>query len=359
MTMMLTTLDDPQGVVIGVDTHQRTHHAALIDTHGRRLDDREFRANARGYDELLAWAAARGPVAAAGIESSGAYGAGLTQALLVAGVDVYEVARSEKAVRYQRGKSDPIDAESAARQVLAGTARGRAKIKTGIIEAIRTIKVTRDSAVKDRTRAYSQLRDLATTGPESIRSELLALTTSARVAKAAAYRPDATRLADPAQMIKHALRTLARRIQALDAEIAEADQLLQPLVAQAVPTLLALPQVGVQIAAQLAITAGENIDRMRSETAFAKLTGTAPIPASSGKSTGRMRLNRGGDRQANAALYMIVIGRLRNHPPTLAYLQRRSTENLTKRDLIRCLKRYVARETYHALHHDLMTLDRS
>lgn len=357
--MMLTNLDDPQGVVLGVDTHQRTHHAALIDTRGRCLDDREFPASAAGYDELMAWAASHGPLAAAGVESTGGYGAGLTHALLIAGVEVYEVARSEKSVRYQRGKSDSIDAESAARQVLAGTARGRAKIKTGIIEAIRMIKIPRDSAVKDRTRAYSQLRDLITTAPEVIRDELLAMTGPARVTKAAAFRPDPSRLAEPTHMTRHVLRTLARRVQALDAEIAEADQLLEPLVTQAVPTLLALPQVGVQTAAQLAITAGENIDRMRSEATFAKLTGTAPIPASSGKHAGRMRLNRGGDRHANAAIYMIVIGRMRTHPETRVYLQRRSTENLTKRDLIRCLKRYVARETYQALRTDLMTIDRS
>lgn len=359
MSMMPTTLDDPQGVVVGVDTHQRTHHATAITTRGQRLGDHEFPATSAGYDDLMAWAGSFGPLAAVGVESTGAYGAGLTRALLVAGVEVYEVARAERHARYLHGKSDPIDAESAARQVLAGTARGRAKIKTGIIEAIRMIKIPRDSAVKDRTRAYSQLRDLATTAPEAIREELLPLTGPARVTKAAAFRPDASRLSEPTQMTKHVLRTLARRIQALDAEIAEADRLLEPLVAQAVPTLLALPQVGIQTAAQLAITAGQNIDRMRSEAAFAKLTGTAPIPASSGKNAARMRLNRGGDRHANAALYMIVIGRMRNHQPTRDYLQRRSTENLTKRDLIRCLKRYTAREAYHALRTDLMTLDRS
>ena len=341
-------------VVAGVDTHQRTHHLVVLDTTGRRLGDRGFAASAAGHRELLNWVSSFGLIEAIGVESTGSYGAGLTLLLLAAGIDVIEVSRPEKAVRATKGKSDPIDAESAARQVLAGTATGRPKIKTGIVEAIRALKVTRDGAVRDRTRACCQLRDLVTTAPEELRAELLALSTQQRARKAAGYRPDPNRLADPVHATKKALRALARRIHALDAEIAEADTDLQALVAQAVPTLLALPRVGPQSAAQLAITAGQNIDRIRSEAAFAKLTGTAPIPASSGKSS-RMRLNRGGDRQANSALYMITIGRIQAHQPTINYLARREHENLSRRDIIRCLKRYIARETYHALRTDLLT----
>jgi len=348
-----------QFVIVGVDTHQRTHHAAVLDQAGRLLGDREFPATRHGYGELITWATSHGPLRAVGVESTGSYGASLTMALLVAGLEVFEVDRPEKSTRARRGKSDAIDAESAARQVLAGTATGRPKVKTGIVESIRAVKIPRDGAVKDRTRAYSQLRDLATTAPDQLREELLPLTGKARVKKAATYRPDLTRLEDPTQATKRALKTLAIRIRALDVEIAEADKVLTALVAQAVPTLLAMPQVGTQAAAQLAITAGENIDRLHSEASFAKLCGVAPIPASSGKTT-RMRLNRGGDRQANSALHMVIIGRLHKHQPTRDYRERRAAENKNNTDIIRCLKRYLARSTYQALRKDLLsTLDPS
>jgi transposase len=346
--------DPAPAVVVGVDTHQRTHHAAVIDTTGRFLGDQEFPATRTGYTHLLTWATGHGPITAIGVESTGSYGAGLTMSLLAAGQEVIEVNQPHKTTRARQGKSDPIDAQSAARQVLAGTATARPKVKTGIIEAIRAVKVPRDSAVRDRTRAYSQLRDLATTAPEDIRAELLGLTGPQRVAKAARYRPDPARLADPTQATKRALRTLAGRIKALDVEITEADKVLATLTAQAVPTLRAMPQIGVQGAARLAITAGHNIDRMHSEAAFAKLCGVAPIPASSGKTT-RMRLNRGGDRAANSALHMTIIGRLKNHPPTREYRSRRGHQGKDDRDIIRSLKRYLARSVYQALKTDLLT----
>lgn len=346
---------DTQLIVAGVDTHQRTHHAAVIDAAGAVLGDREFPVAAEGYQELLDWVAGHGLVQAIGVESTGAYGAGLTRHLLVAGIEVYEVNRPDKTTRAMQGKSDPIDAVSAARQVLDGRAKGLPKVSTGIVESIRTIKVPRDGAVRDRTRAYNQLRDLVTTAPSAIHDDLIGLTSHARVVKAAAYRPDQTRLADPTQAAKQALRTLARRILALDTEIAEADRTLDQLTTRAVPNLRALPQVGPQTAAQLAITAGQNLDRMRTEASFAKLTGAAPLPASSGQRTHRHRLNRGGDRQANSSLHMIVVGRLRNHEETRAYYNRRAAQDLSKLDIIRCLKRHLARQVYRALRDDLLT----
>jgi transposase len=345
-------------VVAGVDTHQRTHHAAVLDETGRRLADREFPATVAGYQTLVDWVAEHGlsrETGEIGVESTGSYGAGLTRHLLVAGIEVVEVTRPEKTTRARQGKSDPIDAESAARQVLAGTATGRPKLSTGIVEAIRNLKIPRDGAVRDRTRAFNQLRDLVTTAPTPIHDELIVLTGRARVARAASYRSAPTRLAEPAQAAKRALRRLARRIQTLDTEIAEADAELDELTAHAVPTLRALPQVGTQTAAQLAITAGQNTDRLRSEASFAKLTGVAPLPASSGKRNHRHRLNRGGDRQANNALHMIVIGRLKNHHHTRTYRQRRQQEGLGKLDIIRCLKRHLIRQVYRALRDDLMT----
>jgi transposase len=345
---------EPLVVTGGVDTHQLTHHAGLLDAQLKPVADKEFPATAAGYQDLLDWMAGYGLIAKVGVESTGSYGAGLTRHLLAAGIDVYEVSRPEKATRVKQGKSDPIDAYSAAHQVATGKASGRPKITTGIIESIRYLKVPRDAAVRARTAAYSQLRDLVTTAPAPIHDELITMTGHQRASRAAAYRPDPARLHEPLQAAKHGLRTLARRINDLDDQIAQADKALTALTTQAVPSLLAMRQVGPQTAAQLAITAGQNITRMRSEATFAKLCGVAPLPASSGK-TQRHRLNRGGDRQANCALYMIIVGRMRNHPETKAYVQRRHEEGLSNPEIIRCLKRHLARTIYRNLRNDLMT----
>lgn len=341
-------------IVIGVDTHQRTHHAVILDTAGGTLAGREFPVTTAGYQGMLDWAAEHGLIDRFGVESTGSYGAGLTRHLLLAGVEVIEVNRPDKSVRSRDGKSDPIDAEAAARAVLSGRATARPKVTTGVIESIRMLLVARDSAVKARTTAISQLRDIVTTAPEEIHDVLIEVTGKTRVRKAAALRPDMTRVTDPVQAAKLAVRTLARRIQALTSEADDAEKILARLVADTVPTLIARPQIGTLTAAQLAVTAGENLDRFRSEAAFAKLTGAAPLPASSGK-TRRMRLNRGGDRQANRALYLIAIGRLQNHPATQAYAARRAAEGLSRRDIIRCLKRIIARETYNTLRQDLLS----
>lgn len=206
----------------------------------------------------------------------------------------------------------------------------------------------------DRTKALNQLRDLITTAPAPIHDDLIGLTARQRVAKALAMRPDPTRMAEPAHATRHALQTLARRVKNLDAEIAAADKILNQLTRRTLPNLLAMPQVGPQTAAQLAITAGQNIERLHSEAAFAKLTGVAPLPASSGK-THRHRLNRGGDRRANSMLHLIAVGRMKDHPPTLAYVTRLRTSGKSNPEIIRCLKRSLIRSIYNALITDLMT----
>ena len=342
-------------IYVGVDTHQLTHHVAVVDARDRVLADAEFPVTAAGYTALTGWVAQHGHPRAVGVESTGGYGAGLTRHLLAAGLHVLEVNRPERVTRARDGKSDPIDAVAAARAVRTGRADGLPKIHTGAVESLRMHMIPRDSAVKDRTRAYSQLRDLVTTAPDDLHDQLIGLTGPARVKIAAGFRPDPTALHEPVQAAKHAMRRLARRIQILDAEIAEADQIIDQLTATLVPRLRAMRQVGPHTAAQLVVTAGENIERMRSEAAFAKLCGVAPLPAGSGKNPNRHRLNRGGDRQANKALYLIVIGRIRNHPETRAYLERRQTDNLKKPDIIRCLKRHLARSIYRALRDDLLT----
>ena len=341
-------------VVVGVDTHQRTHTAAVIDTQHRRLGYREFEVSATGYRDLLEWAAGHGTITRVGVESTGSYGAGLTTHLLGSDLDVVEVNRPEKATRIKQGKSDPVDAYCAAEQVLTGRASGRPKARTGVVEAIRAVKVPRDAAVKNRTAAFSQLRDLITTAPTTIHDDLIALTGRQRVAKALLMRPDPARVAEPVHATRHALRAVARRITGLDKEIKDADKILAKLTKTAAPTLLAMRQVGTQSAAQFLITGGQNIDRMTNEATFAKLTGVAPLPASSGKTT-RHRLNRGGDRQANSALYMVVIGRMNNHPETQAYVERRRAQGMSNPEIIRCLKRHLARHIYRALKADLTT----
>jgi transposase len=351
---MTATAPTLQSVVAGVDTHQLTHHAAVLDQHGRTLADREFRADQAGYQALLAWVASFGLIARIGVESTGSYGAGLARHLLAAGIEVIEVNRPEKSTRAMRGKSDPIDAEAAARQVLSGRANAIVKNSEGVVEAIRALKVPRDSAVQERTRAVLQLRDLITAAPTELREQLLPMSSEARVRKALTLRPDTRRLAEPLQATKRALLTLAHRIRDLEQEITDADKILDALVRQIAPNLLALREVGTQTAAQMLITAGQNIDRIRSEAAFARLTGVAPLPASSGKSH-RTRLSRGGDRQANSALHLMVIRLLRSDPATRAYYERRTAQGLGRLDIIRCLKRYLARTIHHALILDLST----
>ncbi len=258
-----------------------------------------------------------------------------------------EVDRPDRKARRAHGKSEPLDAYSAARAALAGTAIGTPKGRDGRVEAIRTLRVARGSAVKSRSQTTNQLKALLVTAPAELREQMRSLTTTALIATCARLRP-AGDITDPETATKTALRRLARRHQYLSEEIGEADVELHALVTAAAPRLIALPGVGPQVAGQLLTTLGDNPERLHSEAAFAHLCGVAPIPASSGR-THRHRLNRGGDRAANNALYVVVLGRLRYDPRTRAYAARRTTEGLSKPEIIRCLKRYVARELYNAL----------
>jgi transposase len=198
-----------------------------------------------------------------------------------------------------------------------------------------------------------QLRDLVTTAPAELREMLVGATLRQQAARCRRLRPDPQRLHQPTEAAKLALRSLARRTAVLDHEVADLDNALEPLVRGAASRTTELLGVGVVSASQLLVTAGENIDRLRNEGAFAHLCGVDPIPASSGKTT-RHRLNPGGDRAANAALHMIAIVRLRYCPRTRAYAARRTGEGRSKKDIIRCLKRYIAREVYHTLRADLL-----
>ena len=344
-------------VIGGVDTHKHTHYAAAIDSHGRLLGHREFQATDRGYDSLLGWLRTHGTVEAIGVESTGSFGATLTRSLTAAGARVVEVNRPDRAARRQHGKSDRLDAEQIARSVLSQTATATPKSKSGIVEVIRTLRVTRASAVKSRTQAFNTLFGIMVGAPSPLRDELVVLTKRTLVNRCLHLRPETDDLLsladDPQQLllagVKTALRDLARRWKALDEEIKTLNRQLQRLVTLAAPELVALFGVGVELAGQFLMTAGDNTKRIQSEAAFAKLCGVAPQPASSGRTTGRHRLSRGGDRAANSALYMTTIVRMRHHPATRAYVERRTAEGRTKREIIRCLKRYIAREVFAAL----------
>ena len=344
-------------VIGGVDTHKHTHYAAAIDTNGRLLGHREFPANDRGYVALLAWMRSQGEVEAIGVESTGSFGATLTRALIKTGIRVLEVNRPNRPARHADGKSDRLDAEQIARSVLAKTATATPKAKTGVVEVIRTLRVTRASAVRARTQAFNSLFGVMIAAPSPLRDELVVLTKRTLVNRCLRLRPEVDNLlalaGDPDRLllagVKTALRDLARRWSALDDEIKSLNHQLTALVTHAAPELLSCFGVGVELAGQFLMTAGDNAERIHSEAAFAKLCGVAPQPASSGRTTGRHRLSRSGDRAANSALYIVTIVRLRHHAPTRAYVQRRTAEGLSKREIIRCLKRFIAREIYAAL----------
>lgn len=334
-------------VTVGVDTHLETHVAVAVDQIGQILAVSSFGADPRGYQALIAWSEQLGTVRAFGIEGTGCYGAGLARAACRSGHQVIEIDRPDRRTRRARGKSDPVDAEAAARAVLAGTATGIPKTRDGDVEAIRALRVARRGAVRIRIQVANQIHALVISAPEPLRAHLRELPTRQLVATCAALRP--AQQLDPLTATKHALRTLARRHQDVDADIVDLDRLLNQLVPRACPGLLDLFGVGVDTAGALLVTAGDNPERLHSDPAFASLCGVAPLPANSGKTTGRHRLNRGGDRQANAALYRITLCRLRYDTATRAYVERRTKEGLTKPEIIRCLKRYIAREVRHAL----------
>jgi transposase len=333
-------------VTVGVDTHLDLHVAAVLDHTGRLCGTQAFPASTRGYVALVTWAERFGSVERIGVEGTGTYGAGLTRFVRAYGLEVVEVNRPDRSLRRRHGKSDPIDAQAAARATQAGVAATAPKTREGQVEMIRVLRVARRGALKARVAAAEQLYGVLYSAPEELRAPLLGLKTKALVRACAAMRPGP--LTTPTAATKAALRTLARRWQQLQAELTQLDRQLQDLVAAAAPTLMALPGVGVDTAGQLLVTVGDNPQRLRSEAAFAHLCGAAPIPASSGR-THRHRLNRGGDRQANHALWRIALVRMHCHPPTRAYVERRTKQGLSKLDILRCLKRYIAREVYSHL----------
>jgi transposase len=336
-----------EAIIVGVDTHKDVHVAVAITGLGARLGALSMPTTTAGYRQLVEWAQTHGTVVAFGIEGTGSYGAGLSRALIAQGCRVIEVNRPNRQLRRQRGKSDTADAEAAARAVLAGEADTSPKSADGEVEMIRHLKIARDTALKSRTQAMVSLKTLIVNAPQPLREQFIAMTGPMTLIRAlAALRPGP--MTSTMASAKIALRALARRWLALDTEIREHDAALETLVRRSAPTLMAAPGISTGTICEMLIVLGDNPERIRSEAAFAKLCGVCPIPASSGKTT-RHRLNRGGHRRANAALHRVAVVRMRSHPKTKAYVQRRTAEGKSPREIRRCLKRYIAREIFNSL----------
>ncbi|MEV4583418.1 IS110 family transposase [Nonomuraea jabiensis] len=330
-------------MVLGVDTHNDVHVAAVITVMGVLLGTQAFPATADGYTALLEWARGHGNLRRAGVEGTSSHGTALNRHLRRHHLEVLEVNRPDRARRRRRGKSDTVDAENAARAVLAQEATAIAKTGDGAVEMIRMLKVARDSAVKARTQAINQLRAVLVRADPALRDALAGLGPITLI-RTCADLPEAEHhtIDDAARTV---LRMLARRILALTEESRAHERALVAIITDRAPKLLQRHGIGPDTAAALLITAGDNPDRLGSEAAFAALCGVNPIEASSGK-TVRHRLNRGGDRRSNSALYTIVVTRLGRDARTRAYAERRTSEGKSKKEIIRCLKRYVAREIF-------------
>jgi transposase len=338
----------------GVDTHLDVHVAAALDERGALLGVESFATTPRGYRRLLDWLEGFGTVELVGVEGTGSYGAGLTRHLLHHQISVVEVDRPNRQRRRRNGKSDPQDAVSAARAAQGGDATGFAKSRDGNVEAMRVLRVARSSARSSRTQAINQMRSLVSTAPEELRAELRDLSIYKVLALASAYRH--TGRTDVTTVTKLTLRTLARRALSLEEEVKEIDRILKSLVAETAPELNAIEGVGTDVASALLVAAGDNPERLKNEATFAKLCGVSPLDASSGKQQ-RHRLNRSGDRHANSALWHIVFTRMVCDPRTKHYIERRMKEGRTKKEAIRCLKRYVAREVFAQLPRSQLALD--
>lgn len=340
-------MNEDRPIVAGVDTHADTHYAAVISATGEQLGAAEFPATDAGYRALAGYITCHGPLRRVGVEGTSSYGVSLARHLRNENLEVVEVIRPTRQVRRMRGKSDEIDAYAAAHIALADNDTVTPKTASGPVEAIRVTHAARRSAIKARTEAIQQMKSLLVTAPEPIRAEFRHLSAGRLINRLATSR---SRSGDDeaAACTRLALKRLAVRYQELDAEIVSHEDDLTRLVHATNPSLPQTTGVGTITAAQLMATAGDNPDRIGSEAAFAMLCGAAPIPASSGK-TNRHRLNRGGDRAANCALHQIAITRLATDPATQAYAAKRTANGKTNKDILRCLKRAIAREMFHQI----------
>jgi transposase len=337
-------------VILGVDTHLDAHVGAVISESGKLLGTLSVPTDTAGYLKLLTWAYSLGHLRRAGVEGTGTYGAGLARMLRDHEIEVLEVNRPDRSTRRLRGKSDPTDAENAARAVMSGVATAIPKAQSGAAEAMRAVSVARRSAVKAKTQAINQLRALLVSAPQDIRERLWKGKPAECVDGCSRLRSlGSTPLL---QTLTSTLRLLAKRWLMLAEELKALDAMLESLTSQHARRLREQFGVGPQTAAVLVAVAGDNPERLRSEAALAALCGVSPLQASSGK-TIRHRLNRGGDRSANNALWTIAMVRMRSDPRTRAYVERRTAQGLSNKEIHRCLKRYIVRELYPLILADL------
>ncbi len=332
-------------IVAGADTHADTVHVAAVTMTGAVIGDREFPTTRAGYTAAVAFLHSMGHVERIGVEGTASYGAGFTRAVTAAGLEVVEVTRAVKSTRRLKGKSDPLDAYSAARTALAGD--GLATPKDDTTSGLRALHIARRSAIKHRTAVINQIKAMLVAAPDAVREKYRGLTTLRIIEAIARCRPDAQ--AEPwAQSVLVAAKMLAQRVQFLEAQAEALEAQIDAIVTDANPGLRAAYGIGADTAAQLLITAGANPHRLHSEAAFAALCGAAPVPASSGK-TNRHRLSRGGDRAANNALFRIALVRMSHHQPTKDYVQRQLALGHTRMEVLRKLKRAIAREIFKLL----------
>ncbi|BBZ55230.1 IS110 family RNA-guided transposase [Mycolicibacterium phocaicum] len=332
-------------VVAGADTHADTIHVAAISMTGATLGDKEFPTTRAGYAAAIRFLMTLGHIVRIGVEGTASYGAGFTRALTAAGIEVVEVTRAVKSTRRRKGKSDPLDAYSAARTALAGDQL--ATPKDDATAGLRALHIARRSAVKHRTAVINQIKAMLVSAPDTVREKYSGLTTLTLIEAIARCRPDTQ--AEPwAQSLLVAAKMLAQRVQFLQTQADALEAQIDAIVTAANPGLRAAYGVGPDTAAQLLITAGANPHRLHSDAAFAALSGAAPVPASSGK-TNRHRLSRGGDRAANSALHRIALVRMSSHQPTKDYVQRQKSKGHSKKEILRKLKRAIAREMFKLL----------
>lgn len=335
-------------VVGGVDTHKDLHVAAVVDDNDQVLGTQSFATTRQGYKLMLTWMRSFGDLQRIGVECTGSYGAGLLRYMQTAGVDVLEVTAPDKLERRRRGKNDDFDAQSAAHAAFAKRRTVTPRSRDGMVESLRVLKVCRKTAVQARRIALQIIQTTIVCAPDRLRDLLRKMTRMKLIRTLAAWRPDLTGYRDVEEAYKIALKSLARRYLELHDEVADLDDMIEAIVTDLAPELITLNGVGLNSAAQLLLTAGDNPERLRSEASFAALCGVSPVPASSGKTT-RHRLNRGGDRAANSALHIIAIGRLRLDPKTQEYVARRIAQGHSKLEAIRCVKRYIAREVFNII----------
>lgn len=336
-------------VIAGIDTHADTHHVAVISETGQHLADQEFLAVGSGYRKIVEFITGFGPVLAVGVEGTGSYGAELSRTLAREGIAVLEVMRPNRQGRRLKGKSDPLDAYQAAESALAGRGTATPKARDGAVESLRVLRSERSTAMRARVAAMVQVKAILVSAPEPVRARYRGLSSAAMMSALEKTRP-AGNISEPLNATAIALKRLANRYWALHREIALIDAELDAIITVHAPMLRDLHGVGTEVASQLLVTVGDNPERIGTEAKFAALVGVAPIPASSGKTT-RHRLSRGGDRQANKAIHHVALVRMMSDTRTRTYVTRRRQEGKSTKEIMRCLKRYIAREIYIQLLH--------